>query len=124
MSNPCLEKPERRPLTHRQKYFIEQCVPSEQSISDVMDDTGVSAKEFASWLLQRSFRWHLEQICRAIRKKRELNIQFGAAKAADMLHRHAVGTFFINRKRRVGPPKGKAKYGATDNAGETAKGPG
>src|SRR5207248_4224882 len=89
---------DRFPLTAKQRAFLDECAMSERCLNELMEDHNVSPRQFGLWLTRRAFRWHLERLGRVLRARREMDVRMGAAKGAEMLARHANGTFSIEKK--------------------------
>lgn len=76
-----------RPLTRKQRMFLEECLNSSHTFSDLMADMYLNGSRLAKWLMQTSFRKELFRIRRALSKQREMELAMGAKRGAEFLNR-------------------------------------
>jgi hypothetical protein len=73
----------------KQKRFLEDCLKSQRVFADVMGDHGVTHQILVRWLSLKNFRYHVRRVQRALRKQREMDLEMGATRGAELLHRTA-----------------------------------
>ena len=75
-----------------QDEFLKQCRASSQTLDEILDDMNVPPETLAGWLMEDAFRRRLHEMRQELRRKRELQVQIGAARAAAELTRTVDGT--------------------------------
>ena len=79
-------------LLKLQTDFLHQCVQGNQTLEEVMDDFHIPPQTLAGWLMDREFRIRLHGMRRFLRKARDIQLELGARRAAEMLTRCATDT--------------------------------
>src|SRR5262249_36481502 len=79
----------RKPVTRKQKLFVEQCLGSEKTFDEVMKDHHVTPERFANWMLQGSFRKYLKGIRRSLAEQAKMILSIGGKRSAAFLFRTA-----------------------------------
>lgn len=75
-----------------QTDFLHACVSGNQTLEDVMDDFHIIPETLAGWLMDREFLIRLQGMRRFLRKARDLQLELGARRAAEVLTRCATDT--------------------------------
>ena len=68
-----------------QRAFLDQCLHTDKSLGRVMIDMQIMPEQVARWLATRSFRRQLGRARREARRLRDLQIEVGAWRAAQVL---------------------------------------
>lgn len=75
-----------------QDTFLNQCRASTQTLDEILEEMEVPPETLAGWLMDDAFRQRLHAMRQELRRKRELQVQIGAARAAAELTRTVDGT--------------------------------
>ena len=75
-----------------QDTFLAQCRASTQTLDEILEEIDVPPETLAGWLTDDAFRRRLHAMRQELRRKRELQVQIGAARAAAELTRTVDGT--------------------------------
>lgn len=79
-----------RPRVVLQQQFIDRCLHTDKTLDQVMQELNILPAQVAHWLTTRGFRQRLTHARRHARRMRELQIELGAWRAAQVLVRAAV----------------------------------
>lgn len=82
-------KPEEQtqPLSRKQRRFLDACLNSDHSFSELLAEHHLNGSRLAAWLMQFSFRKELLRIRRALSKQREMELAIAAKRGAEFLNR-------------------------------------
>lgn len=75
-----------------QEQLFQSCLNGNQTLEEVMDDLHIPPETLAGWLTDRDFRVRLNAMRRFLRKARDIQLELGARRAAEMLSRCATDT--------------------------------
>ena len=75
-----------------QDTFLAQCRASTQTLDEILEEMDLPPETLAGWLTDDAFRRRLHAMRQELRRKRELQVQIGAARAAAELTRTVDGT--------------------------------
>jgi hypothetical protein len=76
-----------QPLSRKQRRFLDACLNSTSSFSDLLTEHHLNGARLATWLMQFSFRKELLRIRRTLGKQREMELALGAKRGAEFLNR-------------------------------------
>ena len=94
-------------VKQRQEAFFKQCLDSNQSLDEILEDLEIPPETLAGWLMTRAFRVRMQGMRRYLRRARELQVQIGALRASAMLLRAATDTL-------VTPPQAISRAACVD----------
>jgi transcriptional regulator with XRE-family HTH domain len=68
-----------------QKKFIDECMATQGTLADVLTQSGLTTRQLAAWLRDKSFRRRLHRLQDLLRTARQLDIDLLARQAVDAI---------------------------------------